>query len=156
MDSDGQQAVMAEVTGTEIQKVGFRAMIQKMAIEYNIAGWARNNPHGTVEVGLQGRKSRIDKILAAMRVGSKKSSGNNTVSQTPGEFDVTLKAFTILGWTSTSRDIKTPYDLIFDLRPTEDEVSHHESKKIWDQIALNTLKGEDREKFQEHLHRDDE
>lgn len=156
MDSDGQQAVRAEVAGTEIQKVGFRAMIQKMAIEYNIAGWARNNPNGTVEVSLQGRKSRIDKILAAMRAGSKKSSGNNTVSQTPGEFDVHLKTFTIFAWTSTSRDIKTPYDLIFDLRPTEDEISHHESKKLWDQIALNTLKGEDHEKFQEHLHRDDE
>ena len=55
-----QQAITATVTGAKIQKVGFRAMIQKEAIMYNLAGFARNNPDGTVEVRLQGDKDRID------------------------------------------------------------------------------------------------
>ena len=55
-----QQAITATVTGAKIQKVGFRAMIQKEAIMYDLAGFARNKPDGTVEVRLQGDKDRID------------------------------------------------------------------------------------------------
>jgi acylphosphatase len=55
-----QQATTATVTGAKIQKVGFRAMIQKEAIMYNLAGSARNNPDGSVAVRLQGDKDRID------------------------------------------------------------------------------------------------
>ena len=67
------QAITATVTGAQIQKVGFRAMIQKEAIRFNLAGSARNNPDGTVKVSLQGDKDRIDQTLAAIRAGSKKS-----------------------------------------------------------------------------------
>ena len=56
-----QQAITATVPGEKIQKVGFRAMIQKEAIMYNLAGFARNNPDGTVDVSLQGDKGRIDR-----------------------------------------------------------------------------------------------
>ena len=80
-DSPKQAAVTATVTGTDIQKVGFRAMIQKEAIMYNLAGSARNNPDGTVSVSLQGDKDRIEDTLAAIRSGSKKSSKNNTVNR---------------------------------------------------------------------------
>ncbi len=55
-----QEAITAKVSGAEIQKVGFRAMIQKEAIMLNVAGSARNNPDGTVAVTLQGDKDRID------------------------------------------------------------------------------------------------
>jgi acylphosphatase len=156
MYSDQQQAVTVEVTGTRIQKVGFRAMIQKMAIEYNVAGWARNNPNGTVEVRLQGRARGINTLLAAMRAGSKKSSQDNTVIENPEALDPNLRTFRIVAWTSMSRDIHTPYDLTFTLRPIEGEISRHESKRIWNAIALDTLQGEDRKKFLEHLERDDE
>ena len=60
-----QEAINATVTGEAIQKVGFRAMIQKEAIMLNLAGSARNNPDGTVKVTLQGDKGRIDQVLAA-------------------------------------------------------------------------------------------
>ena len=55
-----QEAITATVTGAEIQKVGFRAMIQKEAMMHDLAGSARNNPDGTVKVTLQGDKDRID------------------------------------------------------------------------------------------------
>src|ERR1700730_19438351 len=45
-----QQAIKGIVSGAMIQKVGFRAMIQKQAIMYNLAGYARNIPDGTVSI----------------------------------------------------------------------------------------------------------
>ena len=108
-----QQAITATVAGAKIQKVGFRAMIQKEAIMYDLAGFARNKPDGTVEVRLQGDKDRIDQTLAAIRAGSKKSSQNNTISQVTAAWDPDLKTFTVFAWTSTSRNIMNPYDLVF-------------------------------------------
>ena len=150
-----QQAITATVTGAKIQKVGFRAMIQKEAIMYNLAGFARNNPDGTLEVSLQGDKGRIDQTLAAIRAGSKKSSQNNTISQVPAEWDPDLKTFTVFAWTSTSRNITNPYDLVFSLRPANDQISHKDAKAIWNNIAKSTLKGDDLAKFLKHLDDDD-
>jgi acylphosphatase len=151
-----EQAITVTVTGAEIQKVGFRAMIQKEAIMYNLAGSARNNPDGTVKVSLQGDKGRIDQTLAAIRAGSKKSSQNNTISQVPAAWDPNLKTFTVFAWTSTSRNITNPYDLVFSLRPANDQISHHNAKTIWNNIAKSTLKGDDLDKFLKHLDDDDD
>jgi acylphosphatase len=82
-----EEAITATVTGAKIQKVGFRAMIQKEAIMLNLAGAARNNPDGTVKVSLQGDKDRIDQVLAAIRAGSKKSSKDNTIARVPAAVD---------------------------------------------------------------------
>ena len=150
-----QGDVTVTVSGTKIQKVGFRAMIQKMAIAYNLAGSARNNRDGTVDVSFQGAKARIDEIVAAMRAGSKKSSRNNTISPAPTAGTDDRTTFTVFAWTSTSRDITTPYDLVFELRAAGNEISHQEAKTIWNEIAINTLHGEDREKFLRHLDSDD-
>jgi hypothetical protein len=65
--------------------------------------------------------------------------------------DTNLRTFTIFGWTSQSRKISNPYDLIFDLRPADDEISAKEAKAIWNTIAESTLKGEDLAKFMKHL-----
>jgi acylphosphatase len=150
-----QQAITAAVTGAKIQKVGFRAMIQKQAIMYNLAGSARNNPDGTVTVRLQGDKGRIDQTLAAIRAGSKKSSQNNTISPVPTAWDPNLGTFTVFAWTSTSRNITNPYDLVFSLRPADDQISRHDAKAIWNNIAKGTLKGDDLAKFLKHLDEDD-
>ncbi len=150
-DSSKQEAITATVTGADIQKVGFRAMIQKEAIMYNLAGSARNNPDGTVSVSLQGDKDRINDTLAAIQTGSKKSSRNNTVNQAPAALDPNLKTFTVFAWTSTTRNITNPYDLVFTLRPADDEVSLNDAKADWNKIALSTLKGDDLTKFQNHM-----
>jgi acylphosphatase len=150
-----QEAITGTVAGEKIQKVGFRAMIQKQAIMYNLAGYARNNPDGTVNVSLQGDKDRIDKTLEAIRAGSKKSSKDNTINQTPTQLDPNLKTFTVFGWTSTSRNITNPYDLVFHLRAANDEVSGKEAKAAWNTIAEGALKGDDLTKFMKHLEDDD-
>ena len=146
-----QEALTANVTGAAIQKVGFRAMIQKEAIAFNIAGAARNNPDGSVSVSLQGDKDRIDQLLAAIRSGTKKSSTNNAIAQSPAAIDASLKTFTVYGWTSTTRNITTPYDLVFSLRPANNQISRHEAKAVWNDIAKATLKGDDLTKFLNHL-----
>jgi acylphosphatase len=150
-----QEAIAATVTGDAIQEVGFRAMIQKEAIMFNLAGSARNNPDGTVAVTLQGDKGRIDQVLAAIRAGSKKSSTDNTVVSVPAAVDPNLKTFTVFAGTSTSRNIANPYDLVFPLRPANDQVSRHDAKAIWNKIAQGALKGDDLAKFMTHLDDDD-
>jgi len=150
-----QAAMTATIAGEAIQKVGFRAMIQKEAIMGNLAGSARNNPDGTVTVTLQGDKDRIDQILAAIRAGSKKSSKGNTIAQVPAAVDPDLKTFTVFGWTSTTRNITNPYDLVFQLPPANDQISRHDAKAIWNSIAEGALKGDDLAKFMKHLDDDD-
>jgi acylphosphatase len=146
-----QQSVTGTVSGEAIQKVGFRAMIQKQAIMYDLAGDARNVPDGTVSISLQGEKDRINKALAAIRVGSKKSSRNNVVNVASAPLDSTLKTFTVYGWTSTSRNITNPYALVFRLRPANDEITKKEAAAVWNTIAESTLKGDDLDKFKKHL-----
>jgi acylphosphatase len=150
-----EEAITATVTGEAIQKVGFRAMIQKEAIMLNLAGSARNNPDGTVKVSLQGDKDRIDQVLAAIRAGSKKSSKDNTIAQAPAAVDPNLKTFTVFAWTSTTRNITNPYDLVFPLRPANDQISRHDAKAVWNKIAESALKGDDLAKFMKHLDDDD-
>jgi len=146
-----REAITATISGGEIQKVGFRAMIQKQAIMYNLAGYARNNPDGTVALSLQGDKDRIDKTLDAIRVGTERSSTNNAVSPAPAAMDPSLKTFTVYGWTSTTRNITNPYDLVFTLRPGDEKISRSEAKDVWNTIAQGTLKGDDLVKFNKRL-----
>jgi acylphosphatase len=147
-----QQAITGVVTGEQIQKVGFRAMIQKQAIMYNLAGYARNVPDGTVSISLQGDKQGIDKALEAVRAGSKRSSRGNTINVADAAPpDANLKTFTVFGWTSTSRNITNPYDLVFHLRPANDEISPKKAEAAWNTIAESTLKGDDLAKFMKHL-----
>jgi acylphosphatase len=150
-----QQAIKGVVSGEAIQKVGFRAMIQKEAIMYNLAGYARNIPDGTVSISLQGDKNRIDRVLDAIRAGSKKSSTDNKISATDDALDPSLKTFTVFAWTSTTRNITNPYDLVFQLRSADGEISKKEASAAWNTIAEGTLKGDDLTKFMKHLDADD-
>ena len=106
-------------------------MIQKQAIMLNLAGAARNNPDGTVKLSLQGDKQRIDKVLDVIRAGNKKSSTANTVNLTDAPLDPNLNTFTVYAWTSTTRNITNPYDLVFHLRPTGDQISKKEAEAVW-------------------------
>ena len=152
----GPEAITATVMGEMVQKVGFRAMIQKRAIMYNLAGYTRNNPDGTVGVMLQGDKDRIDKTLEAISAGNKNSSKANIIGESAAAFDPNLKTFTIFSWTSQSRNIKNPYDLVFNLRSADNEISGKDAKAVWNTIAEATLKGEDLAKFMKHLDLEDE
>jgi acylphosphatase len=140
-----QQAISATVTGDD-QQVGFRALVMKQAIEYNLAGSAKNDDDEIVQFTLQGDPARIDAALATIREGTKKSS-NIKVSTEPATVDPALDTFTVDGWTSTSRDITNPYTLVFELRADDEVISKSDAHNVWHGILTTTLKGEDLEKL---------
>jgi hypothetical protein len=69
--------------------------------------------------------------------------------------DPNLKTFTVFGWTSTTRNITNSYDLVFPVRPANDQISRKDAKAVWNTIAEGTLKGDDLAKFMKHLDDDD-
>jgi acylphosphatase len=142
-----QKAISATVNGDD-QQVGFRAMIMKQAIEYNLAGSARNEANEIVHFTLQGDGDQLDQALAAIREGTRKSS-DIEVSATKTAVDPGLSMFTIVDWTSTSRDITTPYTLVFTLRAHDKAISKSEAKDVWHEILRTTLRGEDLKKLGE-------
>ncbi|MDK3157519.1 acylphosphatase [Kamptonema cortianum] len=133
-----QIAVQGIVTGT-VQKVGFRAHILKTAIRYNLAGMTKNQDDGTVIFTLQGDSKRIERALNEIRAGTKKSTVES-VTVTPAEFNPAINTFTVLAWTSHSRKITTPYDLIFTQRQKDDIISRAAAKKEFDRILETTIK----------------
>jgi acylphosphatase len=134
-------AISGIVTGN-VQKVGFRAMIQKQAIRYNLAGSARNESDQSVHFVLQGPKTRVDQALDTIREGTKKSS-NVKVSVSPATVEPDAKTFTVFGWTSVTRDISHPYDLVFNLRQDDTILSKHEAKAVWLGICEKAVQGQD-------------
>jgi acylphosphatase len=140
-----KQAILATATGND-QHVGFRAMVMKQAIKYNLAGSAKNDRDDIVQFTLQGDANRIDAAIAAVREGTKKSS-DIEVSTAAAAVDPTLRTFTVIDWTSTSRKITTPYTLVFKLRVADKVISETEGKDVWHNILETTLKGEDLKKL---------
>ena len=142
----GQPQAISGVVSGNIQKVGFRAMILKQAVKYNLAGSAQNTAEGTVQFTLQGDENRIDQAVMTIRNGTKRSADVN-VSTSPAKVDPNLDKFTVIAWTSASRNITNPYDLVFHLRPNDETVSKKEAKEVWHEILRSTLKGEDLDKL---------
>ncbi|MGO9417995.1 acylphosphatase [Roseiarcus sp.] len=139
------EAISGTVTGND-QQVGFRAMIMKQAIEWNLAGYAKNLPNDVVSFVLQGDAKRLPDAVAAIEAGTKRSS-DIKVSTSPGKVDPALKAFTIDAWTSTTRNITNPYDLVFRLRTDDSKLGPADVKTVWHGILASTLSGDDLKKL---------
>lgn len=141
-----KEAVAATVTGSD-QQVGFRAAIMKQAIEYNLAGSARNDANEIVHFILQGDKYRIDSAVATLQEGTKRSS-DIEITTTSTAIDPALNAFTIVDWTSSSRNITNKYNLIFELRADDTAISPTDAKAAWHQILEKSLDADDLKKLQ--------
>jgi acylphosphatase len=136
-----QDAIAATVTGQD-QEVGFRALIMKQAIKYNLAGTARNEPDQVVRFTLQGRKKRINHALSTIKKGTQKSS-DIKIKTAHTEYNDALSTFTIVDWTSSSRDIETPYNLVFHRRTGDHKSSNDQVEAAWHDILENTLDPQD-------------
>ena len=134
-------AVSGKVTG-KVQQVGFRALIQKQAIQYNLAGSAENKSDGSVQFTLQGDNDRVKQVLTTIAAGTKKSS-DVKVSTSPATMAPNLTTFTVVGWTSLSRGINNPYDLVFHLRNPDTIIKKGQAKAVWLQICESAVTGED-------------
>jgi WD40 repeat protein/acylphosphatase len=139
-----KKAISGAVMGN-VQTVGFRAIVMKQAIEYNLAGSAKNE-RNVVRFTLQGDADRIDTAIAAIREGTRKPS-NIEISATDVSVDAGLNTFTIPSWTSVDLNIATPYDLVFKLRSNDGKISKGEANEVWDEILKSTLGGDDLKKF---------
>jgi acylphosphatase len=99
-----------------------------------------------VRFTLQGDGKRIDKAIAAINEGTKRSTGVR-VSASPAAIEPGLKTFTIVDWTSSSRQIANPYTLIFTLRTDDGVISPDDAKAVWHGILEETLVREDLKKL---------
>jgi len=135
------EAVDATVSGND-QEVGFRALVMKQAIRYNLAGSARNDADMVVHFTLQGDKKRIEPALGTIRKGTPRSS-DIEVATKPAAVDPDLNTFTIANWTSSSRHITNKYSLVFSLRAGDEEISKEQTKAQWHQILEKTLDPDD-------------
>ena len=140
-----KEAISGTVTGND-QHTGFRAMIMKQAIKYNLAGFTKNVPNDVVNFTLQGDAKRLTDAVSAIQEGTKKSSDIN-VRTAQGTVDPALNAFTIYAWTSMTRNITNPYNLVFHLRPDDGEIAPADVKTVWHGILQSTLKGDDLKKL---------
>ncbi len=138
-------AVRGTVSG-KVQQVGFRALILRQAIRYNLSGRARNLDDGTVEFLLQGESKRIPRALDAIRSGTSKSANVQIVS-TPSEVDPAIDRFTVVAWLSTSRNITDRYDLVFTPREDGRTVSVKAAGTVYHDILRRTLSPDDLEKL---------
>jgi acylphosphatase len=140
-----QEAIEATVSGND-QQVGFRALVMKQAIEYNLAGSARNDANQIVHFTLQGDKKRIDSALETIQQGTARSS-DLKITTTSIAVDSGLTAYTIVDWTSSSRQITNKYNLIFKLRRDDSVLSHKDTKTAWHAILEDTLNADDLKKL---------
>jgi hypothetical protein len=65
------------------------------------------------------------------------------VALSPATVAPNLSTFTVVGWTSLSRKIKTPYDLVFTLRADNTTIKKRATKAVWLEICNKAVKGED-------------
>ena len=94
----------------------------------------------------RGPRSGSTKRWRTIRKGTSKSS-NIEVKTAPAAVDPKLDTFTVVDWTSTTRQITTPYTLVFRLRDADGTVSKSEAKDVWHGILKTTVKGDDLKKL---------
>ena len=78
----------ATVAG-RVQGVGFRAFVEQCAEAYHLNGWVRNRWDGSVEVLVEGERSALERMLAALRQGPRASNVTDVLFQwlaATGEF----------------------------------------------------------------------
>ena len=57
-----------EIAG-RVQGVGFRWFVKERARRFNVSGWVRNRPDGSVEVAATGDRKSLDDFVGALRRG---------------------------------------------------------------------------------------
>jgi acylphosphatase len=73
-----------------VQGVYFRAHTQETAKRHNVFGWVKNNPNGTVEAVLEGRRDDVERVVEWCRIGPQSARVDNVDvdwGAFKGEFD---------------------------------------------------------------------
>lgn len=51
----------------KVQGVGYRWFVVEKATKYNLSGWVKNEPDGTVSCAVEGLKEDIDKFIVEIK-----------------------------------------------------------------------------------------
>jgi acylphosphatase len=62
-------AHMSVLVSGEVQGVGYRAFVQRHALDLGLSGYAENLNDGRVEVVVEGLKSELEHLLVKLKVG---------------------------------------------------------------------------------------
>jgi acylphosphatase len=65
-ETTGTQRYIVHFEGT-VQGVGFRFTTQRVAANYEVAGWVQNLPDGRVKLVAEGRSSELSAFLSEIR-----------------------------------------------------------------------------------------
>jgi len=60
-----RRCVRARISG-RVQGVGFRAFVISLGADLGLSGWISNQPHGEVEVLLEGDSAGVDRAIEAV------------------------------------------------------------------------------------------
>ena len=63
-----------------VHGVFFRASVQRRAEELRLTGYVRNLPDGTVEVGAEGEREQLEKLLEYLGVGPRPARVDRVVT----------------------------------------------------------------------------
>ena len=71
-----------------VQGVGFRYTAIRIARDFNVTGWVRNEADGSVKCVAEGEKVELDRLVAAIEDAMRNNIENTTVQTGPatGEF----------------------------------------------------------------------
>lgn len=72
-----------------VQGVGFRYIVQNLAMQYNVLGYVRNLPDGRVELVMEGPDQEMDGLLDDVnrKMNEFIKGLDQTVASATGEFD---------------------------------------------------------------------
>ncbi|MFG0258425.1 MAG: acylphosphatase [Phycisphaerales bacterium JB043] len=76
-----------------VQGVFFRATAREIATRFDVSGWVRNEPDGTVHLVAQGDPDEVERYLDALIDAKRGNISNSIVTQLASE--ETLQGFTI-------------------------------------------------------------
>jgi acylphosphatase len=74
-----------------VQRVGFRAFAERMALERGLDGWVRNRSDGTVEAVFAGAANAVEGMIEACRRGPPGAQVDTLDEREGGPDDVDLR-----------------------------------------------------------------
>jgi len=83
------------IVSGHVQGVGFRFTAQQKANKYNLLGWVKNNPDGTVELEVEGPEENINLFINELEKGFNRFIQVKHVKQTTSNDEKGYKQFKI-------------------------------------------------------------
>lgn len=72
-----------------VQGVFFRATAEKIARNYDVSGWVRNEPNGSVRMVVEGERGEVDRFVEAVKDAKRRNIRDAQIEQcaATGEFN---------------------------------------------------------------------